>query len=615
MKIRIPLMVQDPRASKLEGIKATEGFDPDQDEFYLDGPVTKRVAVLDFSPKTGKLLKGAYFRPPKPGQVRGWYARKRTGKSVRGNNLYYAKGKELYTPQFMQVSTFATVLKTMYLFEWEKEGEMEELLGRPLTWAFDAPQLFVIPRAGEQANAFYHRDSHSLQFFYFRSPTDRRKMIYTCLSRDIVAHETGHAIVDGIAPDLLDACTPQSLAIHEAIADLTALLLAFTSHTLRDAVLRKTKGSIDVETTAFSTIAEEVGTEIQNTGKCLRNLNNNKSFNPEDEDNFVPGDEPHDLSEVLSGALFKVMINIHEDRKSELSKTPKYANYEDPLFSASGEALLSGAKRFRRMIFRALDYLAPGDVTFLDFGRAIIAADQIAYPNDNKMRDWICAEFVKRHIVGDADELQIQMNFGLGIIKDEVSTLYSSDWAAYNFANEHRELFCIPSPGVGQKPVPFHVHPRLSVRKKYYDKHPSGKIGHECIFKVSWDHEEENNIGVRYGQTRQVTVGTTLVFDWKTRKILVRLTSAPPTDYTLKCQFLDSKQRHTARDEYEKQRQARDRFLSRLVDEGILKVGKHALDPNGQLLLSAVQAEVSGGKMRTRGTANMLHIIGRGGGL
>jgi len=238
LKVRIPLMIQDPMTSKRLRIKATEGFYPDNEEFFLDGPVTKRVAVIDFSPVTGKPLTSAHFRPPPPRRVCGWYSARARTKNVSKDDLYEAKGKKLYSPAFIQVSAFATVLKTIYLFEGARQekghfmqrpfsGErakdtLTHTLGRPLTWAFDSLQLLVVPRAGELANAYYHRDSHSLQFFYYPSPKDRSKNVYTCLSRDIVAHETGHAIVDGIAPDLLDACTPQSLGIHEAIADLTA---------------------------------------------------------------------------------------------------------------------------------------------------------------------------------------------------------------------------------------------------------------------------------------------------------------------------------------------------------------------------------------------------------
>ena len=72
MKVRIPLMIQDPtttRYHKLE--KAVEGFDPDREEYFLDGPVTRRIAVLDFSPVTGELVTGAKFMPPPPRRVRG----------------------------------------------------------------------------------------------------------------------------------------------------------------------------------------------------------------------------------------------------------------------------------------------------------------------------------------------------------------------------------------------------------------------------------------------------------------------------------------------------------------------------------------------------------------
>ncbi|UCC58375.1 MAG: hypothetical protein JSW14_00110 [Candidatus Bathyarchaeum sp.] len=607
MKARIPLMIQDPRTSTLAGIRATEGFDPVHEDFFLDGPVTKRVAVLDFSPTTGELLKGAYFRPPPPGRKRGWYSYTRTGPK---NDVYKAKEKQLYSPVFMQTSVFATVLKTMYLFEEEKEGTEEEVLGRHVNWAFGAPQLLIIPRAGEQANAFYHRDSHSLQFFYFRSPKDRRKIIYTCLSRDIVAHETGHAIVDGLAPDLLDACTPQSLAIHESIADLTALLMSFASHTLAPKVLEKTKGSLDVSSTAFSCIAEEFGKELYPEREGLRELRNTKNLNPMDKKNFVRDDHPHDLSEVLSGALYRTMINIHEQLKPEIAKKPRYAEREDPEFSASGEALRVGAKRLRRMIFRALDVLPSGEIGFPDYGRAIIAVDQIAYPADDNMRNLICKEFVLRHIINDEKALRVQTNFEDDALKDiELADLYSSDWVAYDFANKNKELFCIPVRG---KPIPFHVRPRLSVKKKYDDKHPAGKIGHECIFKIAWQHEEPNPIGSGYPQKRVITVGTTLVIDWKTRKILARLTSSPPTKYRLKCQKLDSQQRKLARHEYKQQQAARDKFLRRLADEGILKIGKHAIDPTGQPRKSVVMAEVSGDTMRIRHTANMLHIVGRG---
>ncbi len=120
------------------------------------------------------------------------------------------------------------------------------------------PQLLVVPRAGWMENAYYERDSRSLQFFSFEVDG---KTIHTSLSRDIVAHETAHALIDGIDPDLYDALDPQSLALHEGIADLTAMLLAFDSGPLRRAILDETEGRID-KSNAFSSIGEQFGDAI-----------------------------------------------------------------------------------------------------------------------------------------------------------------------------------------------------------------------------------------------------------------------------------------------------------------------------------------------------------------
>ena len=592
MKVRIPLMIQDPtttRHHKLE--KAVEGFDPDREEYFLDGPVTRRIAVLDFSPETGELVTGATFTPPPPRRVRGWFA------NTAGVDLYEVGGEDMYTPNFIQVSVFATVLRTMYLFEkWET-------LGRPLTWAFASPQLLVVPRAGQMANAYYHRDSNSLQFFAFTSPRDPAKTVYTSLSRDIVAHETGHAIVDGIAPDLLDACTPQSLALHEAMADLTALLMAFDSHTLRRIILEETGGSLK-DSTDFSSIAEEFGIELQRQGRSLRNLKNEKNLDPQSV-NCVRRYEPHALSEVLSGALYNVMQHIHDDLKAEYAQLPEYSSREVPLFSASGEALRKGAERFKRMIFRALDYLPPGEISFADYGRALIAVDYVAYPDDERMRNWVRSEFVRRHIVQDPTALDAQTNVDYAALAAvDIPTLQTSDWYAYEFANANRPLLCIPPT------IPFEIRPRLEVRKKRAARDPEdSEESHECILKVAWDHVEPNPLSSRYPQERRITVGTTLALDWDTGQILAHLTSAPQIADRPVNIYQMAAQRAIVTDEYTQQRQDRDQFLQRLDRLGLLAVRRHTVEPTGQPLLSTVEAEIFDDVMRVQGTGKLLHIM------
>jgi hypothetical protein len=144
-KVKVPMMVDDARFAPQGREGATEVVRIEED-FFLDGPVSRRVAVLDFDPKTGALERGVPYIPPKKGNVLGHYD--------------LPDPPDVYSPAFGQVSAFATVCKTIQMFE------KNDVLGRQVRWAFDAPQLLVVPRAGRMENAYYERDSHSLQFFF-----------------------------------------------------------------------------------------------------------------------------------------------------------------------------------------------------------------------------------------------------------------------------------------------------------------------------------------------------------------------------------------------------------------------------------------------------------------
>lgn len=564
MKVYLPLMIDDPMTSRYQGMRLKEGFYTDQEDFYLHGPACRRVAVLDFDPAGGVLYPGVRFHSPAEGRKLGRYG--------------IPDEDDIYSPEFMQASVFATVLKTMYMFE------DADTLGRRLTWAFEAPQLLVVPRAGNWVNAYYERESHSLQFFFFAPPHDPSRMVFTCLSRDIVAHEAGHAILDGVARDLYNAITPQSLALHEGIADLTALLMAFSSHSLRKIVLDQTDGSIE-NSTAFSSLAEEFGRALDPQGRVgyLRQLLNQKTLDPDDDSldadgrpNRVARDEPHELSQVLTGALYTVMVLLHEDLKQKYVRQSGRTE-----FQVSGRALGVAARRFKSMIFRALDYLPPGEIAFSDYARAIIAADQAAYPNDDRYRRRLAAEFVRRRIVDDISALHVETDFADPALKDvDLQTLVESDWAAYEFARQNRKLLAIPPD------VAIRVRPRLDVTKTYY-YHDGPRQIRECLFKVSWDHQEPNPLGPRYPRRRQITLGSTLAIDWETRRGRARLATMPD----------------------EECRADRDRMLLWLVDADMLRVGRRAIGPEGRHLRSVVRAEAMGEDlMRLRATARTLHI-------
>jgi len=602
MRVRLPLMIQDPYETEIKDMrKMVEEYGFDNEAFFLDGPVAERIAVLDFDEKTGELLPGAVFKPPigdKPGRY----------------DVKNPRSAADISRQFNQVSVLATILETMEI------AESERVLGRRLHWAFDAPQLLVVPRAGEWANAYYERETHSLQFFYFPA-THGEGIVYTSLSRDIVSHETAHAILDGISPDLYDALTPQSLALHEAFADLTAVIMAIRSHTLARKVLEQTKGRLEEYTTAFSRIAGQFGWE-RHGSHSLRDLSKTVRMDQ------VASVEPHELSTVLSSALYEMLMKIFEAHRKRLAEK-EGAGFADPEFSKSGEALALSAGQLARMLFRALDYLPPGEITFADYGRAILAADKAAYPHAERYREFLRQAFVKRQIVPNKTSLNVETNFEIPLPRPvDLEDLVDSDWVAYQFANQQRDLLRIPK-GVDA----FRVHRRLKTEKRFNEG--GGKV-QDIVFRVSWDHIEKNGVGRGLPDRRRVTAGTTLVINAdRSRDAEAELSGGAvemvqrPVGKMEQAQSLgfDRRRRQLraikggketllirarlTSDLGESQRQARDEMLGHLMAEGLVEVDEHAVGPDGKLRATVVHAQTRHGVLKLGSTARMLHIASR----
>jgi hypothetical protein len=129
-------------------------------------------------------------------------------------------------------------------------------------------------------------------------------------------------------------------------------------------------------------------------------------------------------------------------------------------FSVSGFALFKATGKFKRIAFRALDYLPPSEISFADYGRAMVAADTYSNPDDPEPREFIKKEFVRRGKVDDVGKLDpVEPGFDLPADLD-LEQLAGSDWAAYQFAEAWREKLLIP------KDVPFEVRPRLDVTRE-----------------------------------------------------------------------------------------------------------------------------------------------------
>ncbi len=73
----LPILVQDPVLKNHKRI--IEGYKARRD-FFLDGPLTDTVAILDFDPVNGELSKGAHFNK---GKIVGWFEDDRKAQDPR----------------------------------------------------------------------------------------------------------------------------------------------------------------------------------------------------------------------------------------------------------------------------------------------------------------------------------------------------------------------------------------------------------------------------------------------------------------------------------------------------------------------------------------------------
>ncbi|MEP7009012.1 MAG: hypothetical protein ABJC13_01690 [Acidobacteriota bacterium] len=162
--------MQDPAVAKeIPALGFNEKLEVAWEPGLTDGPTSARFAVVDYDADTGKLT------PPAEWDLE-------LQKFVIDCKVIEQSTAAL--PQFHQVSVWATLQRALAYFE---EGAA---LGRRIPWAFEGNRLIVVPRAGFGENAFYDRETKSLQFYYYMGSDDT--LAYTCLSTDIVNHEFGH---------------------------------------------------------------------------------------------------------------------------------------------------------------------------------------------------------------------------------------------------------------------------------------------------------------------------------------------------------------------------------------------------------------------------------------
>lgn len=192
------------------------------------------------------------------------------------------------------------------------------LLPSGTQWSTNQQPMQVNLDEGEDFNAFYARDS-GLNFFHGRvDRIDPPVTIFSGASPDVTCHELGHAILDAVKPELFNAMSLEVAAFHEAFGDISSMLSALQLLSLRDFVLKQTRGQLN-SNSRLSQLARQLGWAIRVQADptavdsdCLRNASNRFFYqDPTGLPTTAPAiqlsSEPHSFSRVFSGAFLDVL--------------------------------------------------------------------------------------------------------------------------------------------------------------------------------------------------------------------------------------------------------------------------------------------------------------------
>jgi hypothetical protein len=287
----------------------------------------------------------------------------------------------LASPDFHACMTFGIVMKTLARFEFA--------LGRRVKWSFHSHQLQVSPHAFEKANAFYSDEAQGLFFGYFPS-SDGKQVIYTCLSHEIIAHETTHALLDGLRERYTDASSPQQAGFHEGFADIVALLSILSAPSIvarvvdlglapaqGGAINRAHLSVAALKQSGLFGLAQQMGSELAGVhGHALR-----RSIALPPKKTYLTGagsTEAHNLGEVLVAAVLNAFVAVWVARLEALGNESKL----DRTRAAEEGAEL--AEHLLNACIRAIDYCPPTDIEFGDFASALLTVDAELNPADHR---------------------------------------------------------------------------------------------------------------------------------------------------------------------------------------------------------------------------------------
>ena len=289
-----------------------------------------------------------------------------------------------------QTNAHVITNETLQLFESYKGGE--------INWA-SGKQLSVTPHKQEGRNAYYSRWGGT-NYFYSESP-GLGAVMKTANSTDVVSHETGHALLDGLRPGFFSTHDDETGAFHEAFGDCAAILFGLTQPSNRAKFIEQTGGDT-TKHNVFSSLAEEFGAARVLDNKdpsddhktWLRTTQTSFTYTPPSKlpdgrgSDTELGREVHSFSRLFSSAFYDSVVAVYNQARAE--------------GKSIDEALVTAEQINGPALLRSIESGSPNRATFKAIALGMVAADKA---NGGKYADGMAQAFINRKII-TADDIK-----------------------------------------------------------------------------------------------------------------------------------------------------------------------------------------------------------------
>jgi len=230
-----------------------------------------------------------------------------------GDFIHGSNGVAYAEDELDAINTYAIVRMVINLYE--------DLLGKPIQWSWwenGKGDPLLIKIRNNDINARFIKEYKCIELDYYGP---YKNWTYNCRSADLIAHETGHAILDSILPQFNNGST-ETRGIGEAFCDLSAMFWVLSQKDLCEHVIKENGGDLTKE--SILTLFGVGYGYSQNKYKELRSAINCKKYS-------INSKVSYDYCQVLVCVLYQLLVLLFTDNLSE------FINNSDRLYQSGKE--------------------------------------------------------------------------------------------------------------------------------------------------------------------------------------------------------------------------------------------------------------------------------------